>query len=157
MSNCVNNSIINARNTLIVSGLLVFGLSSCEKQCKDVSCPADQDLKIVLIDSNDNNLIAVDYNSFLELRLLAPARKDTLLGHVDKDRGAYSVETHRDLAKYTLVIGESTNVDIMVYQQYVPSEFECCPGFWRIDSVYARGEKLNAAANEEGFLFVVDK
>lgn len=136
---------------------LLFMTSSCERDCGVTQCEEDQFLKIILVDTGYNKIIH-DSNTTVQdgLKVLAPARSDTLKGELNYREGAYTVETMRDLGKYTVVVGDETNVDLLVYQQYVPSDYECCPGYWRIDSVYARGEKLATDQVTKGYLLAVD-
>lgn len=142
---------------MLLTGILLMA-SSCERDCGNINCEQDQFLKIILVDTGQNKIIH-ENNSQVQnggLKVLAPARSDTLKGELNYREGAYTVETMRDLGKYTVIVGNETNVDLLVYQQYVPSEYECCPGYWRIDSVYARGEKLPTDQMTKGYLLAVD-
>lgn len=148
---------ISAGNRYITPILLsiLLGGSACEKKCMDEVCAPDQDLQIVFIDSGNVNLIEAGLLTDSLIHVFSPAN-DTLVGDADTKKGSYNVRTNRDLGQYTLSVGTSTNVDLLVYQKLVPSDFECCPGYWRIDSVYARGSKLAEVPGKGGFYLKVE-
>lgn len=129
---------------------LVLGSSACEKKCENAVCSPDQDLQIVFIDSGNVNLIEAGILTDSLIHVFSHTN-DTLAGGADTKKGSYNVRTNRDMGKYTLSVGSSANVDLLVYQKLVPSDFECCPGYWRIDSVYARGSKLAEVPGKGGF------
>lgn len=134
---------------------IILGSSACEKKCRDEVCTPDQDLQIVFIDSGNVNLIEAGLLTDSVIHVFSQAN-DTLVGDADTKKGSYNVRTNRDLGQYTLSVGTATNVDLLVYQKLVPSDFECCPGYWRIDSVYARGSKLAEVPGEGGFYLKVE-
>ncbi|MDX5321583.1 MAG: hypothetical protein LPK45_10675 [Bacteroidota bacterium] len=137
--------------------LLSLSLSqvSCERKCDGVVCTQDEELKIILVDNENTNLIGEGILDFSLIRFVASGN-DTIVGDVDTKKGSYNVRTYRDLGHYTLSVGMQANVDLLVYQNFVPSDFECCPGYWRIDSVYARGAKLAEAPDNEGFFLKLE-
>lgn len=138
----------------LLLGILLSG-TSCEKKCNDTACAEDQDLQLVLIDEQDQVVIGNDVIDQGGIHLISPSN-DTLAGAVDIKTGSFTVRTNRDLGLYTISVKDEANIDLIVYQSYVASEFECCPGFWRIDSVYARGESLAPMPNGQGFLLKLE-
>lgn len=135
---------------------ILLGASACEKKkCEDAVCMPDQDLQIVFIDSGNVNLIEAGILTDSVIHVFSQGN-DTLIGDADIKKGSYNVRTYRDKGQYTLSVGASTNVDLLVYQKLVPSDFECCPGYWRIDSVYARGSKLAEVPVAGGFYLKVE-
>lgn len=134
---------------------LMLSSTSCERKCADMACAEDQDLQLVFIDAQDQVIIGKDILDQTGIHLISPSN-DTLSGAVDTKSGTFNVRTFRDLGLYTISVDNSTNIDLIVYQNYVASEFECCPGFWRIDSVYARGESLAPLPSGQGFYLKLD-
>ncbi len=134
---------------------LLLGSTSCEKNCAGMYCAEDQNLELVFIDAQDQVIIGKEILDQKGIHLISPSN-DTISGAVDTKKGTFNVQTQRDLGLYTISIQNSANVDLIVYQNYVASEFECCPGFWRIDSVYARGQSLAPVPDGEGFYLKID-
>jgi len=138
----------------ILLSILLSG-SSCGKKCENEVCVEDQDLRIVFIDSSNQIITGANLIGSSDIHLISPSN-DTLYGAVDSEKGTFNVRTNRDLGLYTMSIQNEENVDLAVYQSYAASEFECCPGYWRIDSVYARGEALAPLPSKGGFYFKLE-
>ena len=148
--------ILKQTGASLMFALLLAGTSSCErKQCEDAVCPVDQDLKLSLVNDQNTNLIVSGQIQKADVLFYSPVKGDTLKNTFDTKNGSMLSPMIRDQGLYTIIIGQSTNIDLLVYQAYVPSEFECCSGYWRIDSVFARGEKLPMNAEKDAFLLKV--
>ncbi|MBI1221269.1 MAG: hypothetical protein GC180_01590 [Bacteroidetes bacterium] len=145
----------NVRHTALAL-LLIMGSVSCDKQrkCENAVCTSDQDLQIVLVDSVNNNLIEAGTYREDQISLISQT-KDTISGTLSLDKGSFIVQTNRDMSQYTLAVENGANVDLLVFQNYVPTQYDCCPGYWRIDSVYARGSRLQEAPDGQSFYLSV--
>lgn len=138
--------------------LLLAVLSACDtrKECEDAVCPIDQDLVLSLVDTVNTNLISSGLITQKDVLFLSPAKGDTLSNKVNISDGTVNSPMIRDQGHYTIVIGQQANIDLLVYQAYVPSKFDCCPGYWRIDSVFARGQKLEMDPSSNHFYLKIN-
>lgn len=137
--------------------MLTLGITfiSCEKKCENATCTEDQNLSLLLVDDSNNNLVEAGLIEQDKINLIA-LTKDTIQGIMNRNEGTIIIQTYRDLGHYTLTVGGTANVDLQIFQNYINTDYECCPGYWRIDSVYARGAKLAESPDGLSYYLKVD-
>lgn len=135
--------------------LMGFLIAGCDKPCENAVCPANHQLNILLVDSLDQNLILSGVFTSDQVHLLSH-KQDTLPSNFNTLTGVVSITPYQDQSQYSVIVGEAAYVDLTVYQHFAAPPNECCPGYWKIDSVYAYQEKLKEAPNQGGFVLKVD-